>query len=525
MRGTGTQGTPETDKSKVEHYEELGRKNAERLSRRRINQKADAKRSKLTIVTDDTAEADGNIVISPKIRAEAEAIATEAYKTPPVTTQSVQIGFMQVEQPIAEPVIKRDSWPDQTTKNPRVCLSMIVKNEGKVLWRCLESVKGHVDEIVIIDTGSTDNTIDIAKAFGAKIFHHKWQESFSEARNWAIYHTDCEWLLQLDADEELDKNSGPKIRDAVKSAHDSTVNLIHMVMVNVDEARNQEQSVVNTGKLMRVIPSLHFTRRIHNKLHCVGDTILTQLKIYHYGYALPDKEYMKFKKDRTTRLLLLQAKETPDDPEVPYYLGIQYLRFEIWDKAIEYSKAAIELFELHEPDSQLVLLAHHVVACASYHRQISAKSFDFSEAIKYSEMALKIYPDYADSNSILSSIYFAIKDYEKCLKYSERFLAACEMLRTDPSKALVIPMNTLKNEWLIYLQLAINYFEQANSHRAIYFIAKSEDLLPEGQKHKPSFGVFKYLIMRGDAMSLKRAEAIYQEGFRSDANPIDEFHP
>jgi tetratricopeptide (TPR) repeat protein len=329
----------------------------------------------------------------------------------------------------------------------------------------------------------------------------------------------------LDGDEELDKDAGPKIREAVRSAHNSTVNLIHMVLINVDKSKDasqQEQSVVNSGKLMRVIPTLYFTRRIHNKLHCVGDTILTEMKIYHYGYALEDKEYMKVKKDRTTKLLLQQFEETPDDPEVPYYLGIQYLRFEEWDKAIKYQKIAIDLFKKYEPESQLTLLAHHVVACANYHQQTAAKTFNFEEAIEFSKKALEIYPDYADSNSILSSIYFALKDYENCEKHAERFLAACEMLRKDRSRSLVVPMNTLNNEWLIYLQLAINYFEKADSHKAIYFLAKSEDLLPLDQKYKPSFGVFKYLLLRGDAMSLKRAEAIYQEGFRADTKPLEE---
>ncbi len=229
---------------------------------------------------------------------------------------------------------------------------------------------------------------------------------------------------------------------------------------------------------------------------------------------------MKAKRDRTTRLLHMQEKEQPEDPETAYYLAIQYLRGDEWDAAIRYGKKAIELFQKYEPDSQLLLLANHVVACSFYHKRVIAKDIDFTEAIRFSEAALKLYPDYADSNSLLSNIYFALKDYENCLKYSEKFLAVCEMLRKDQSKTLVIPLNTLKNEWLIFLQLAINYFEQADSSRALYFLARSEDLLTDDQKYRPSYGVFKYLITRGDPASLQRAEAIYQSGFRADATPI-----
>jgi tetratricopeptide (TPR) repeat protein len=229
---------------------------------------------------------------------------------------------------------------------------------------------------------------------------------------------------------------------------------------------------------------------------------------------------MKFKKDRTTRLLHVQETETPDDPEIPYYLAIQYLRMQDWDRAIDYSKKAVEAFKKFEPDSQLILLSYHIGASADYHRQIAAKSFDFTEAIRYSEEALKLYPDYADSNSILSSIYFAIKDYDKCLKYSEKFLAACEMIEKDPSKSLVIPMNTLKNKWMVYLQLSINFFENGDSNKAIYLLSKAEDELPEDHKYRPSWGVFKYLLTRGDADSVRRAEAIYKSGFRPDSNPV-----
>jgi hypothetical protein len=93
-----------------------------------------------------------------------------------------------------------------------------------------------------------------------------------------------------------------------------------MVLENIDETSGERksQSIINTGKLMRVIPTLHFVNRVHNKLICPGDITFTTLKIFHYGYALPDKEYMEFKKERTTRLLLLDAQDRPEDPDPLY---------------------------------------------------------------------------------------------------------------------------------------------------------------------------------------------------------------
>src|SRR4051794_40673333 len=86
--------------------------------------------------------------------------------------------------------------PDQ-----KLSLCMIVKNESKHLANCLESVEGVVDEIIIVDTGSTDDTVEIAKSYGAKVYHYEWNDNFSDARNESIKYATGDWILVLDADE------------------------------------------------------------------------------------------------------------------------------------------------------------------------------------------------------------------------------------------------------------------------------------------------------------------------------------
>ncbi len=439
---------------------------------------------------------------------ETDSQAQDAVEVPPDKT--------------ATTVVERDGWPDQGTKNPRITLAMMVRNEEAHLARCIDSVKDHVDEIVIVDTGSTDKTIEIAKSYGAKVYEHAWEDSFSVARNQVISHVETEWILQLDADEVMPPEDAKKIKDTMISAHNSDTNLIHMVLINKAEDGTEELSFINTGKIMRVVPGLHFKNRVHNKLSCPGHTRLTNLKIIHYGYNLEDEALMAAKKQRTTRLLLMQAGEMPEDPDTHYYLTIQYLRYEDWDLVIKYGNKAIGLYKKYEPKSQLQLLAMHSVAVSYYHKAANkevpkeSQRLFFDKSIEYSEMALEHYPDYLDSNALLSSIYFATKDYEPCRKHSVKYLQICEMLKKDQSKATVIPLNTLKNEWMVCLQLAINYFEQADSATAIAYIAKSEDLLPLDQKYRPSYGVFKYMITMGDPISLKNAEAIYKTGFRPE---------
>ena len=103
-------------------------------------------------------------------------------------------------------------------KNHTISLCMIAKNEEKYLEQCLRSVKDIVDEIIIVDTGSTDKTKEIAKKFNAKIFDFKWVDDFSAARNESIRHATKDWILVLDADEIVEKKDIDKIKNLIENS-------------------------------------------------------------------------------------------------------------------------------------------------------------------------------------------------------------------------------------------------------------------------------------------------------------------
>ena len=86
---------------------------------------------------------------------------------------------------------------------------MIVKNEEEMLPGCLEAVRDAVDEMVIVDTGSSDRTVEIAESFGAKVVHFPWNGSFADARNCSLDHATGDWVLYLDADEHLVPEDAP----------------------------------------------------------------------------------------------------------------------------------------------------------------------------------------------------------------------------------------------------------------------------------------------------------------------------
>lgn len=97
--------------------------------------------------------------------------------------------------------------------NTSISLCMIVKDEEKYLAKCLDSVREIVDEIIVVDTGSHDNTVSIAQSFGARVLYHDWQDDFSTPRNISLEHAKSDWILILDADEVLDEQSKERIRD------------------------------------------------------------------------------------------------------------------------------------------------------------------------------------------------------------------------------------------------------------------------------------------------------------------------
>lgn len=111
----------------------------------------------------------------------------------------------------------------KTEKQHQISLCMIVRNEEEFLPGCLDSVKGVVDEIIIVDTGSTDRTVEIARRCGAKVYHYEWNDDFAAARNESLEHATCGWILVLDADERLDPAAGEALKAVARGSSPDTV--------------------------------------------------------------------------------------------------------------------------------------------------------------------------------------------------------------------------------------------------------------------------------------------------------------
>ena len=196
-----------------------------------------------------------------------------------------------------------------------ISLCMIVKNEERFLAECLESLKDVVDEINIVDTGSTDRTVEIARGYGAKIEFREWRSDFGWARNESLAMATRRWVIVLDADEELEPESRALLRSLRTVPADTTC--VYVDIVNLID--DQTGVATMSHRLLRVFPNsprMRFKGAIHESLALdEGGNgmagVVSPLRILHKGYTtemLRDRD-----KDARNRPLVVAAYEENSD--------------------------------------------------------------------------------------------------------------------------------------------------------------------------------------------------------------------
>ncbi|HVX12035.1 MAG TPA: glycosyltransferase [Pirellulales bacterium] len=263
-------------------------------------------------------------------------------------------------------------------------LCMIVRDNEGTIRACLESIKPWVDEMIVVDTGSTDTTPDICRELGAKVHHFPWPDSFSIARNESLKHARGEWIFWMDSDDVIDPENGHKLRQlvsqltsdgATSQARASLSNdpkqgesevipklqpaekepppqnllgcvaRVHCPSTGKDGLR--ELTVVDHVKLFRNRPDLRFEGRIHEQIipairQAGGEIAWTDLFVVHAGADhSPAGKARKIERD--LRLLELDLQERPDHPFVYFNLGMTYGEAERWEEAILALKRSLTL--------------------------------------------------------------------------------------------------------------------------------------------------------------------------------------
>jgi glycosyltransferase involved in cell wall biosynthesis len=366
-------------------------------------------------------------------------------------------------------------------KPPTISLCMIVKNEEFFLPKCLNSVKGFVDEIVIVDTGSTDETVKIAERYNAKIYHHLWENSFSKARNYSLKYATSDWIFILDADEELDAKDASGLKTVIRECN---ADLLYLQVLD-KTMEGEVVSVSNSGRVFRNHLGIKYEGTVHNYLKYNGNTKVANIKLFHYGYNL-DEEKMERKFVRTSSLLKEQIKNDPSNPMPHHFLAIAYSDRNKNDECIDEALKAIKLFEQNNINTDVKLLTCYTASVAFYNKE------DLVNAEYYALKSINSYPDYLDSYFILSSIYMRQKEYDKCIKATNKYLTILEKIKSNPAGILRIPYNNIHNAWHAHTRLAIVYFEQNRDNEGIQKLKKTVTVTEDNSD--PYLSVGKYFL-------------------------------
>lgn len=235
-------------------------------------------------------------------------------------------------------ISKEDKRPSQFshTDGTRISLCMIVCNEQDTLPHCLASVQGAVDEVIVVDTGSRDETVRIAHALGARVYNFAWQDDFACARNYAIERATGDWVLVLDADEQLAPGQKHVLQDMIANAGSANSEVSGGGKVDgyLLTLRNLVGDPVQPGvlihhqlRLFRHSPEFRFIGAIHEQLPKLDSAhyVSASLTVIHRGYLDPLVRGQR-KVERNLRILQRERVAVPQSPKVHYYLGNEWLR-------------------------------------------------------------------------------------------------------------------------------------------------------------------------------------------------------
>lgn len=385
-------------------------------------------------------------------------------------------------------------------RKPSISLCMIVKNEEACLDRCLKSVHEFVDEIIVVDTGSTDRTVEIAAAYGAKICHHPWENDFSKHRNQSLSYATGDWILQLDADEELFAGDGQKLRQTIAEGGADYYNCQFHDM-------NKDGSVHGVFYLRRLFRNgmgMHFTQKVHNQLQTRGVEAYSSIRIRHYGYGLSEDK-MEAKHIRTTTLLKEILRDNPEDAYGHFQLASSYSMHREYGKAVEHGETALALRRRGGLRNGYFVTAFYTVAQGYYALGNS------EDAERVGLEALEFYAEHLDICHLLAALYFKRQSLDRCRAMSHRYLSIYDEFVKDPSVIGSFYCHSFAKRNEVFFGLAcIHFFEKDFEQADAYFLKAFEDAGRQMDKAE-NIGRF-YLEQHMAEMALQWLVRAYEAG-------------
>ena len=293
----------------------------------------------------------------------------------------------------------------------RTCsLNMIARDEGLSIGAALDSVDDIVDEIVIGDTGSVDNTCDIALTYGVTLRRIPWTHDFSAARNYLIEHSQCDWIFWIDADDRLD----PAAREALPALWRTSPNQA-MAFCIVNEQKNNFGPEFLQFRLFPRQSTIRFERRVHEQIvfSAVRAGVPTQahqeVRIMHTGYI--DADTQKRKAARNKPLIIESVRERPDDLVLRLSLGECHALLGEVEQAIAVFRFIADAEENLAKDRDTHVRAHYLAGW------LYQGAGDAANAKRYLYRCLYLDPTVIEAHYVLGRVWLAEKNLQNALHF------------------------------------------------------------------------------------------------------------
>ncbi|MEW5976512.1 MAG: tetratricopeptide repeat protein [Acidobacteriota bacterium] len=314
---------------------------------------------------------------------------------------------------------------------------MIVRNEERMIGQCLLSVKDFVDEIIVVDTGCDDRTVEIARSFGSKIYSHAWTNDFSEARNHSLDKATCEWILVLDADECLANRDAAQLGYWMGETHGRGLKLVqrnYLRVANfVSSIRNPRDYKEGTEftdcvdipviRLFRNDPAIRYVGRVHELVEPVFEAKgfaweQTKLVIHHYGKVV-DALHVENKKKLYLELGRRKVQDNPQDGMAQFELGTQFFELKQYVDAIPPLEKAYSI----NPRRFDLALLYIAKAYHAMERMAEANRY-YDKCLEVAGNDDRVLFEVANFRRDQGQLKSALKLYRKCLEINPKHALA-----------------------------------------------------------------------------------------------------
>lgn len=337
---------------------------------------------------------------------------------------------------------------------------MIAKNEEKVIGRAIDSCKGVVDEIILVDTGSEDRTVKIAKAKGAKVYFFAWKNDFAAAKNYALSKAKGDWIVFLDADEYFGDDTGGNLRAVLKQL-EKQYDAVATYMINLDAKDGRQLETMVQMRIFKNDKNIRYISPIHEVLYNFkpGKKInafmfeeKNILVLHHTGYSRFDRG---IKGRRNLEILLQQLEGENIQPAYYLFISDAYLSLEEWENALVYAKKSIE--------AGVELVAFKTRPYQNLIDAMLKLQYPKLQIMQEVEAAIEKFPWHPQFSFYMANSLFADRKYDEALVFLKKTVDLQKNYREVEINGLAI------NFWYVYNALGANYEMRGENEQAIQY--------------------------------------------------------